>query len=232
MNYKSAPMFRFLLLLVLVLCFQVAMAGPGGKVNNSASVTSQVEDFDADTSPVTLRIQSDGLGPYQNGVSGVLSQLQTGGDWELNLQDSTRSVRIDLTQPTAAGAMPPFQSANVAARFITKDCPNNSLGGMMGNSSPKTCGLAVVFPYNGQNYRLVFDPFLQADTSWILVGCTAANPATNSCNAWTLEAGTNTSNSGEARARLLLVQPTKGANFTLVPLGDFTAPFRVHVTKP
>ena len=234
MKHKSAWMFRFLAVLVLsLLCLRAVPVRGGARVNYSSPVTSQVEDFDTDASPVTFRVQSDTLGSYQDGASGVVSQLQTGGDWELNLENSTtRSVRIDLSQPASAGAMAPFQFANVAARFITKDCPNNALGGMTGSSSPKTCGLAVVFLYNAQAYRLVFDPFLQADTSWVLLSCTAASPATNSCKAWTLEAGTNTSNSGEARARLLLVQTTKGKNFTLVPLGDFTVPFRIRVTKP
>lgn len=224
---------RFLILVVLLFGLAVTLVGKGPGVNFSGPVTSQAEDFDSDTDPVTLRLQSDTLGPYQNGVSGVVSQLQTGGDWELNLAGSTtRSVQVDLSQPASAGATAPFASVNVAARFITKDCPNNALGGMTGNSSPKTCGLAVVFTYNAQEYRLVFDPFLQADTSWVLVTCTAASPTTNGCTAWTLEAGTHTGNSGEARARLLLVQTTKGKSFTLVPQGDFIVPFRTHVTKP
>lgn len=224
---------RILVLFVLLLGLAVTLLGKGPGVNFSGPVTSLAEDFDSDTDPVTLRLQSDTQGPYKNGVDGVVSQLQSGGDWELNLAGSTaRSVQVDLSHPASAGTTAPFASANVAARFITKDCPNNSLGGMTGNSSPKTCGLAVVFPYNGLEYRLVFDPFLQADTSWILVTCTAASPSTNSCTAWTLEAGTHTSNSGEARARLLLVQTTKGKSFTLVPQGDFTIPFRIHVTKP
>lgn len=86
-----------------------------------APATSSIADQDR-VSGTVYRIGGDSLGSYRNGVDSVVSIVQSIGDWELDTKSSNlRKVRIDLgDQVPGSGPAPPFQSAVLPTRFISK----------------------------------------------------------------------------------------------------------------
>ena len=111
-----------------------------GKAAPDLPVTSTIADVD--TTGVAYLVQSDGLGAYKNGVSGVqsiqqgLSQNGLSGDWVLNTYNSTasassgRNALLTLSSANAlipgdtgytAPANPPFWGTGLEpVRFIAK----------------------------------------------------------------------------------------------------------------
>src|SRR6478609_5697418 len=92
-----------------------------GAPQRDVAATSTIADVDSVTGTV-YRIGSDNLGSYNNGVNSVSSIVQAVGDWVLDTKPySLRKVRIDLGDPVpGSGPAPPFQSAVVPVRFISK----------------------------------------------------------------------------------------------------------------
>ena len=92
-----------------------------GKAAPDLPVTSTIADVD--TTGVAYLVQSDGLGAYKNGVSGVqsilpgLSQNGLSGDWVLNTYNSTASAssgRNALLTLSSANALIPGDTGYTA----------------------------------------------------------------------------------------------------------------------
>src|SRR5262245_28204959 len=83
-------------------------------------VTTTIDGSGALTDPTTFnyRFQSDQLGPYRNEVDSVVSELQTGGDWQLDaLASMSRSMLVDLRDPVPnSNPSPPFDVAQLPAK--------------------------------------------------------------------------------------------------------------------
>lgn len=140
-------------------------------------------------------IQSDGLGVYQNGVSGVVSIIQQyASDWELDLtaKRSTRKVRLDFGDSLPGNPLAaPFTSATLSARFIAKATQLNPGGfaAMVGLGSTIQSPLSIAqFSYGGRSYAIRMNPTNKPGTDWVLVTCIGVadsnNPSTSSCNKW------------------------------------------------
>src|SRR5687767_15191206 len=115
MNGKLATVGLSLLLVAVATLMMAA-----GKPSTDAPATSTI----ADAHPVTgtpFRIGTDSLGAYRNGINSVISRVQGIGDWELDTKASSlRKIRLDFGDPVAGTSPnPPFQAANVPARFIS-----------------------------------------------------------------------------------------------------------------
>src|SRR5581483_6305413 len=87
---------------VLVACTLALAAKPASDL----SVTTNIADYDASNN--TYILQSDGSGPYQNGVSGVVSILVangynhiTWGDWRVDLRSSARNAALSFCDGNA-----------------------------------------------------------------------------------------------------------------------------------
>ncbi len=146
-----------------------------------------------------LDIESDQLGGYRNGVDGVTSVLQMPtGDWLLDLsgRTSSRSARVDLTDPLPDNVRPaPFTSALVRSRIIAKasQLQSGGLASMVGLGSTMRSPLSLAFAYDGKNYGLRMNPANHVRTDWVVVTCVGVTdpgaPATSSCSKWELTPG-------------------------------------------
>lgn len=183
-----------------------------------------------------LDIGSDQPGAYRNGVDGVTSVVQMPlGDWLLDLsgRTSTRSARIDLSDPALDNVRPaPFASALVRPRIIAKASQLRSGGitGMVGLGSTMHSPVSLAFAYAGKSYGLRMNPASHAPTDWAVVRCVGVAdpnaPATSSCTQWELTpSGTY---DGVAKNVGYLEEVTsKGATF----VGHYRLTFRVVVTR-
>src|SRR4029077_20484318 len=111
-----------------------------------APATTLIGDYDSQTG-IPFRISSDYLGQYDNGVNSVSSIVQAIGNGVLDTKPSpVRRVWVDLSEPIAgSGANPPFQTASVPVRFISK-CTTNITTLAINQSIP--CPLALSIEYN------------------------------------------------------------------------------------
>lgn len=142
-----------------------------------------------------LSIQSDQGGAYRNGVGGVVSILQSVGDWELDLtgRKSARTIQVDLREPApgTTGAAP-FAIALVKARIIAKgtQLAAGSFAGMHGLGSTIQSPLSITFAYGGADYAIRMNRSNHATTEYATVTCTAVSdpnaPATSPCTAWSV----------------------------------------------
>src|SRR5882724_8190728 len=122
-----------------LLVLLAAMLWAKGQQPTNLSVTT---DFlGADASGTITDIQSDGLGPYSDGLAGIGSILTTNGynhqiwgDWQFDdLTSTTRRVSISFAnpiQPSSGGSAvpnPPFTIKNVNGHLEVK-CTQMSNG--------------------------------------------------------------------------------------------------------
>jgi hypothetical protein len=88
----------------------IASAKGGGGGTSTVSATGTFADRSGDY------ISSDGGGSYMDGQQGVTSHIDTFGDWDLNLYNSSRSLYI--TMPTSiSGCTLPYSNERVEAYF-------------------------------------------------------------------------------------------------------------------
>jgi len=144
-----------IVILAAALSSQAVKAAKAGKPPSDAPATTTIRDIDENTGLVN-RIGNDSLGPYVNGADSVSSVVQGIGDWVLDTKPSaTRRVRIDLGDPVAgSGPNPPFQSANVPARFISKCASWNIFMPGLSVGQQVNCPLSVSIEYSGETYAL------------------------------------------------------------------------------
>jgi hypothetical protein len=204
-------------------------------------VTSTVADFDASNLPYS--VQSDGSGPYLNGVNNVTSVLMANvlnnlynGDWQIDAMSSTvRTVAITLT-PVPAGSPgytvppnPPFLSARVPAKLQTA-C---TVGGkdMLTMTAGSTINCGLLMRWNDPNARGAFYRLNMAgpqapnfsETSLLLIACNGADLV--GCKDWTLGPIPAT---GIAQLDYIT---TKGQGSSS-NLGDYYVTFSFHLTRP
>lgn len=174
------------LALFLVLAGIVTFVGLGStavkaaKPKGDVSVTTSLADDNAAAQPYSL--QSDGGGPYQNGVAGVVSVLlanaynnQTWGDWRLDLtaQATSRNIGISFCDPAhgttcplnavqpgdpgyTAPANPPWWGTQWQPLHVQAGCTawnRNMLTMRAGDAFP--CSAVIIFPViNNVSYVL------------------------------------------------------------------------------
>lgn len=239
---------RSILMLVLV---PIAFPKPSSDI----PVTTNLADFDASNAP--YYVQSDGLGAYQNGVSGTTSILVangyngiTWGDWRLDLLfpgSTTRTIRVTFEQANAvqpgdpgytAPANPPYWGTQFEAVRMENKCSLDHHDMLTMKAGDKfTCDLSIRFPAltSSTFYRLEMDPTLlnEPETQQAQVSCNAAN--SGGCSDWFIDPipvvnPDGSTSPGQTRARLDLVN-THGAG-SLTNEGDFYLTFHFHVTRP
>src|ERR1044071_501983 len=151
---------HFLVLFVTIglILFSLQSVGPivtAAPPVRDAPATSVIQDVDPG-SGIIYRISGDSLGAYKNGINSVSSIIQGIGDWVLDTKPSVvRRVRIDLGDPVpGSGANPPFQSAYVPVRFISKCASWNVFMPGMATGQQVNCPLSVSIEFNGETYAL------------------------------------------------------------------------------
>lgn len=219
---------------------RVLGAGPlDGKSPPSPNVTSTIADADSTIAP-TLQYRSDGLGPYVN-ASNLTSQIQSVGDWVLDMYTvsrATRQVYLDFSQPIAGtgpnGGNPvAIPSGLYKVRIISK-CTlfgNNFL--TLAPGATVACPLHVKFDYNGSSWAVEMNPFASSgdpegapETNFANVTC--VNPASGAgpCVGWKL-----TPSAATNEARLIHYVSVKGGTQN-VDEGDYDFAFSIGVTNP
>jgi hypothetical protein len=216
-------------------------------------VTSNLADFDANNAP--YYVQSDGYGPYRNGLGGATSILVangyngiTWGDWRLDLSSSTtRTIRVTFAQANAlqpgdpgytAPAKPPYWGTQFEAVRMENKCSLDHHDMLTMKAGDKfNCDLSIRFPQATPStfYRLEMDPTLlnEPETQQVQVSCNAAD--SGGCSDWFLDPipvvnPDGSTSPGQTRARLDLVN-THGTG-SLTNEGDFYLTFHFHVTRP
>lgn len=210
-----------------------------GKGPSNVNVTSTIADADTGVAPA-LQYQSDGLGSYSN-ASNLTSQIQSVGDWVLDMYTvsrATRQVYLDFSQPIAGsgpngGDPVVIPSGLYKVRIISK-CSlfgNNYLTLAPGATVP--CPLHVKFDYNGSSWALEMNPIHSSgdpegasETNYANVTC--VNPASGSgaCVGWKVTPSAPTN-----EARLIHYVVTKGQTQS-VNDGDYDIAFSISVTNP
>jgi hypothetical protein len=208
-----------------------AIIGLATKPVTDAPATSVIADLDAATGQV-YRIGSDSLGPYRNGVNSVSSIIQGIGDWELDTKPSTvRRVRIDFGDPVAgSGANPPFQSAVVPLRFISKckSVPWNVFMPGMTLGQQANCPLAISFDYNGATYAVRANENY-AGTEPIRWTCVSRS--STKCVGWQ-GVPSAVQADGQSKIVMQLLKPATRPRETDQLLGRYYMSFKFDVTTP
>lgn len=212
-------------------------------LKKAVPVTTSIEGGGAFPDPTIFnyRIQSDLLGPYRDGVDSVVSQLQTGGDWQLNtLASPTRSVLLDFRDPVPnSNPSPPFLVAQAPAKVETKSYlvyGNGKVSGMKGLNSTLLTPLLLRFDLNGNTYRIWMNSMNYPETNYALVTCTGVvdpnNPDTSQCNQWKIEPSV-TQPDGQRKniAKLVRFYTSKGKTIE-EDHGDFYLAFSIGITNP
>lgn len=240
------------LLVIEILWLGLSVVSSSGAVaqrtqKQAVSVTTTIAGSGALTDPTVFnhRIQSDLLGPYHDGVGSVASQLQTGGDYEVNaLASTSRSMLVDLRDPVPnSNPGPPFSLAQVPAKVETKSYilyGSGKVSGMKGLNSTLITPLLVRFDVNGSIYRLWMNSTNYPETNYALVTCTGVvdpnNPSTSQCNQWRIEPSV-TQPDGQKKNITKLVRIPNGKNgkpdFSIEEAhGDFYMSFSINITNP
>ena len=236
--------------LVLLLAFSAPVAGQkGGQTVSDLSVTSTI--WDVDTSGLPYDVQSDGVGSYQNSVSGVESILQASANyaWLLSTYDSGfagssgRNGFITLgpaNQQSATAVLPSIWSSwgthLEPVRLITHGvgCPFLTIQ----PGAPTYCPLLIRFGPtfgSGKNtyyYRLDMAPgttgFNDSETQNVQVSCNAVTSSGN-CNDWFVDSIPQ----GQSGVNRVIAQLTLVRNYSvLTNEGDFYLTFHIHITNP
>jgi hypothetical protein len=231
-----------------------------GKPASDLPVTSTISDLNA--SGVMYYLQSDGLGSYKNGVSGVesilqgLSQNGLSGDWILNTDNSSpgRNALITLTAANAvqigdpgytAAANPPFWgTALEPSRFIAKcsSAPYYISIKAIKPGVPAYCPLLLHFGPtlgSGRNtsfYRLDMGHSYQSpsepETQDVQVSCNAVD-ATGNCNDWAVDSIPPVSQGGGPGVNHVRARLNLvGGSTTYTNEGDFYLTFHIRITNP
>ena len=219
-------------------------------------VTSTLADFDA--SNVAYFVQSDGLGPYKNGVDGVKSVLQGGslnglsGDWDLdtynaNLKGPDNSLRhayitfssANAVQPADPGytspANPPFWGTQrLSMRFLAQcsAAPYYISVKAIKPGFPAYCPLLMRFKVSN-DYRLVMGhstPNL-AETQDVQISCNAVD-ASGNCNDWSVDSTPPVSQGGGPGVNQVRARLTLLGKTTNTQEGDFYFTFHIRITNP
>jgi len=223
---------------VTIFLFTSITSGTSKPCISGYPVTSTIQGAGPFSTP-TYRIQSDLLGPYQNGVDSVVSLLQCGGDWLLTTAGSTRTTLIDLRDPVPnSGATPPFAYQYIGTRIIAKahETTTGSILGMHGLNSTILSPLSAAFDYSGGSYGLRMNPLNWPQTNYAVVTCTGVvdptNPSTSQCNQWTITPSV-TQPDGELKniAHLERLVTVKGQT-TSENRGDYYISFSIAITNP
>jgi hypothetical protein len=223
------PTFLLVLLGTAAGCAQQGQdsASPGPTVPSVVSATSTIQKTTSSSLAsatgifrdlVSDRVQSDGLGPYINGTTGVTSAINSGGNYELNtgLPHGTRKLKFLAPTSYGPGCSLPFQEeltgADMANQHISK------LTSMAVNTSIPVTMIIVLTPAEtpSTEYNLTYDPTIYPEASYITA--TRTSPST-----WTLEAASTAVAKIETNS-------TRGA-YKRVPCGDAIGmPFLITVT--
>ena len=220
---------KTILLLVLptLLAFSATLSTQQAAPVKEPPVTSTIHNTDAGGIP--YRVQSDSLGAYKNGVDSVDSIIQLIGHWELDLLNSTRrKIFVDLGEPVPNtnpnNLPPPFATATVPARFISK-CTTNILN--MANGATALCPLAIAMDYDGQRYALRIQTTNYPGTQEVLWTCTSA--ANGKCTGWKMQS--DPAGQGKVAAQLLKITTVRGKTVEELR-GQYYISFNVDVTNP
>jgi len=198
------------------------------KPSNDAPATSTIADIDPVSGNV-YRVGSDSLGAYQNGVDSVSSIVQGIGNWVLDTKPSPlRRIRVDLGDPVpGTGANPPFQSAVVPLRFISK-CTTSIF--TLGLNQSTSCPLAIgAIEYGGQLYALRAEPTNYPGTEPVTWTCLARN--STKCVSWRMVPSVVQAD-GQRKIVMQLLKPATKPRDADVLLGRFYMSFDIAVTTP
>ncbi len=216
-----------LLVLLTLLVFSANLSTQNAAPVRDTIVTSAIYNTNSNGAP--YRIQSDSLGAYKNGVGSVVSIVQGIGNWELDLLNSTsRKIFVDLGDPVPNSnpnnLPPPFSTAVVPARFISKCVTNITT---LTTGATTLCPLAVAMDYNGQRYALRIEKTNYPGTQEVLWTCAAT--ANGKCTAWKMQS--DPAGQGKVAAQLLKVSTVKGKTVE-EPRGKYYISFSVDVNNP
>jgi hypothetical protein len=202
---------------------KTAAGGPARDV----PATSTIADVDP-VSGAVYRIGSDNLGSYKNGVNSVVSIVQAIGDWELDTKSSTlRKVRVDLgDQVPGSGPAPPFQSAVLPVRFISK-CTTSMFTLTVGQTI--ACPLAMSIVYNGTTYALRSDEPTAPGTDPVNWTCRAAS--SGKCTSFEMKPSVVQAD-GQLKNKMTLLKVATKNNQADTPLAQYYMSFDVDVTTP
>ncbi len=188
-------------------------------------VTSTIAYQDANFAPLSL--QSDMQGPYQNGVSSVVSQIQAIGDWELDMLGSpVRRVYVTFNDPvpnTNPNNLPAPADGAFPVRFLTQ-C--GALLNLTTVGQNATCGLIVAVNIGVDRYSLRFYSNNFPGSDNITVTCTSA--ASGKCNGWRTQSPNGT---GKLIAQVYKVTTVKGKQ-VLTDYGKYRFSFDMSFTNP
>jgi hypothetical protein len=192
-------------------------------------VTSTIAYQDANFAPLSL--QSDLMGPYQNGVGSVVSQIQGIGDWELDMLASpTRRVNVnfdDLVAGSNPNNLPAPPSGYYPVRFITQcSAFGFSLLNLTAVGQTATCGLIVAVNIGADRYSLRFYTKFYGGTDYVTVVCTSA--ASGKCNGWRIQ---SPNGSGKLTAQVYKETRVHG-NAVLTDYGKYRFSFDMSFTNP
>jgi hypothetical protein len=216
---------------LIIVTLAAAVIGFAAKPASDAPATSILNDTDASTGQV-YRIGSDSLGPYRNATNSVSSIIQGIGDWELDTKRSTvRRVRIDFGDPVVgSGANPPFQSAVVPLRFISKcaSSPWSIFMPGMALGQRANCPLAISFDYNGVTYAVRANENYAGTEP---VQWTCVDRSSTKCVGWT-GVPSAVQIDGQSKIVMQLLKPATRPRETDQLLGRFYMSFRFDITTP
>jgi hypothetical protein len=207
----------------------VAAAAAKGHTVITYNVTSTV--FDSDSFGNATLVQGDdpmfGSAVYVAGTSGVVSQLDTNGgtDWNLDLRASSRGIYLTLLTP--AGAPVPGLPANAvfdAGRLVSRCfAPTGGTAAYewFNITDDPNCAMRVNFSVGSTSYTLVMSP-LYPGTGLASVHCNAFSGS--NCVDWAIAPNPNVPNAGLAN----LYSIAKNGSEKYVAACRLT--FRIHVT--
>lgn len=189
--------------------------------------TSTISDFDPATG-IMFRIGNDSLGSYRNGVDSVSSIVQGIGNWVLDTKPSpVRRVRIDLRDAIPnTGGNPPFQTALVPTRFISK-C-TTSINTLAVNQSI-LCPLALSITYGGTTYAIRGAEPSAPNTDPVVWTCLERN--SSQCVSWRMRPSAVQADGQIKNVMQLLKVATRPKDPDL-PIGKFYMSFDISVTTP
>ncbi len=225
-----------------------AATAKGNKPQANLSVTTVIEDVDANNVPFT--IESDGGGAYQDNVGGVSSILTanvcnglTWGDWRFDVTTATRSVSegffaqdavLPGDQHYQAPANPPYSGSQPQHGNMNVQCTCTAGQDMY----TMAAGAQIVCPLingwtdssgngNSWGFQAAKSFTGYAETTDVQVTCNAASGG--HCVDWYIQPiGAPTT---EAVGRVVETIPGH-PRATKIDDGDFYMRFRIHVTLP
>ena len=204
--------------------------GGGSTTWNGGAVTSSIASGNAGYA---------GVGGTYVTASGVVSEVQSIGDWvlETNGRKSTRYVDVTLDASTAvmlgSQALPFTGTQRVQGRFISRISLTDPAAGptryqdMNAVDQSKDVPLAFAFDFGGKSYRITMNPGQDPNinpspnlalTDWVSATCTAVSGT--QCSAWSLLPTAEGGNTG----LLMLVSNSGTSDVALVRM-DFAIAF-------